>query len=299
VAHRCALALWERRAYGDVMRLRYLPTGAAALGVLAPALRGRRVDVRIDESARNPYISLAGDWATYYGGRSRRLKKATNLAANRLARAGSVTVDWLAPGEGAPEEVEQRLATVTALSARSWKQRTGNSLDHPGPQAFLRRLAHGAHRRGWLSLFTLAIDGKPGAMELQLVDGRDAYALRADFDAALDELSPGSHLSRTLLERLFGRGLARYYMGPGDNAYKYRWADGSEPVHTMTAYGRTPRGRTLGAWERAVKPLLRRLRDRLRPPQPAAGDDGPAAGDAAAAPGSRGPAGGKQGSDEA
>jgi len=256
------------------MRLRYLPAEAIATNELATALRKLRLNVSVNQSVQNPWIALTSDWTSYYGARSRRLKKATNLAANRMARAGTVTLEWLAPGQGTPLDVERALAILTDISSRSWKQGTGNSLDHPGPQAFIQRLAAHAHRRGWLSTFTLALDGKPVATEFQIVDGRDVYALRADFDGALEELSPGSHLSRLLLERLFGRAFHRYYMGPGVNAYKYRWAEGSDPVYSLTLYGSSPRGRALACWELALKPALRGIRDRLRAaPNRATGDD--------------------------
>ena len=100
-------------------------------------------------------------------------------------------------------------------------------------------------------------------MEYQLVGDGNTYALRSDFDAGCDEISPGSHLGRHLLEQLFGRNLNRYYMGPGENAYKFRWTEQSEPTYEVAVYSRTARGRLLAAWELSLKPSVRRLRDRF------------------------------------
>jgi CelD/BcsL family acetyltransferase involved in cellulose biosynthesis len=154
---------------------------------------------------------------------------------------------------------------VIRISARSWKTRTGNSLDQAGPGAFIRSLSHCAHDLSWLSVWRLSLDGVPIAMEYQLICDRIVYALRSDFDADHEALSPGSHLSRCMLETLFGRGLHRYLMGPGDNAYKYRWADATETVLAMTTYAPSLKGRALAAWELSLKPAARRLRDRCRP----------------------------------
>ena len=109
------------------------------------------------------------------------------------------------------------------------------------------------------------LDKLPIAMEFQLIDDGHVFALRSDFDAAYEPLSPGSYLSRHMLVHLFGRGLRRYLMGPGENVYKYRWADGAEPVSTMTIYGRSIRGRLIATRELVVKPAVRRIREIFGP----------------------------------
>jgi len=103
-------------------------------------------------------------------------------------------------------------------------------------------------------------------MEYQLVADGNVYGLRSDFDAEFDAISPGTHLSGQLVKQLFDRGLRRYYMGPGNNAYKYRWTDDVEPVEALTVYGRSVTGRCLAAWETTLRPVAVKLRDRLRGP---------------------------------
>jgi CelD/BcsL family acetyltransferase involved in cellulose biosynthesis len=108
-----------------------------------------------------------------------------------------------------------------------------------------------------------------------VADGR-VYALRSDFDAEFEEISPGTHLNRSLLQQLFGRGLQRYYMGPGENAYKHRWTEQVEPVEAVTVYGRSLAGRSLAAWETSLKPFARKLRARIArmsSPKPKPDDD--------------------------
>lgn len=258
-------ALVDRQSDWDVLRLRYLHERTVALTVLEAVLGERRFRCDVKAGSPNPWISLREGWDAYYAMRSRSTKKAVNLAANRLARAGAVTIEWLAPGTGDILEVYRVVETATRISSRSWKVGTGTSLDNAGPSAFIRRLAEHAHGRGWLSIWTLSLDGQPVAMEFQLVDRGNVFALRSDFDAARDDLSPGSHLSRRMIEDLFGSGLERYFMGPGKNPYKYRWAEGSDPVLAMTVYGHSLHGCALAAWELAVRPVARRVYARIRP----------------------------------
>jgi CelD/BcsL family acetyltransferase involved in cellulose biosynthesis len=172
-------------------------------------------------------------------------------------------VECISGAEAPQAEVQAALGKAVDVSRRSWKQATGNSLDNPGPGAFIQTLTGHAARRGWLSLWLLHIDSKPVAMEYQLVDGANVYALRADFDTACEEISPGSYLMRTLVESLFDKGLQRYYMGPGSNAYKTRWTDEGEPLQQLSAFGRTWRGRLLHIVDDVLRPRARAARAAL------------------------------------
>jgi CelD/BcsL family acetyltransferase involved in cellulose biosynthesis len=266
VASALADELVRRQREWDAIVLRHLPDGTIALTELRQALsrHGLRCDVR--QATQNPWIALDSSWEAYYSSRSRRLKKAINLATNRLSKAGDIELHWLQPGEGDAAEVEHQIDQITAISARSWKTTTGNSLDNAGPQGFVRRLSQHAHRMRCLSVWTLTLNKMPIAMELQLIDDGCVFALRSDFDTAYEGISPGSYLNRHMLAKLFGRGLRRYLMGPGENIYKYRWADKAEPVGMMTIYGHSLRGRWLAARDLVLKPAARQIRDVFRPP---------------------------------
>ena len=260
-----AAELERRRDEWDLIRLQFLPRGAVAAFALPNALAAKGFTTRLRHATENPFISLQSSWEAYYATRSRSLKKANNLAAGRVRKAGVIRAEWLAPGEGDATDRDRFLDRVIDISAVSWKTRTGNSLDNAGPQAFIRRLSHVAHERGWLSIWTLSVNDRPLAMEYQLIaDGR-VHALRSDFDAEFEPMSPGSHLNRHLLEKLFGRGLQRYYMGPGDNNYKRRWTEEAETIDTLSVYGASTKGRMLALLEIAIRPLARKIRDRFRP----------------------------------
>jgi CelD/BcsL family acetyltransferase involved in cellulose biosynthesis len=259
----CAeLAGWlaERRRDWDCLRLHYLSDLHSNWRPLEGALAQAGVGCAVEPAGVNPHVDLAGSFGDYYSARSRKLKKAVNLSANRLARAGAVSIDWVRGGDG----VDTALAEAIRVSALSWKQQTGNSLDRPGPRAFIERLTAAAARSGALSLWLLRLDGRVIATEYQLIAGGNVYALRSDFDPACAEVSPGTYLNHHLLGQLFGRGLRRYYMGPGGNAYKLRWTDTGEPMYRLTAYSPTARGRLLQWLERSARPLARRWRQRLQ-----------------------------------
>jgi CelD/BcsL family acetyltransferase involved in cellulose biosynthesis len=256
--------LHRRRGEWDRLMLRYLPK-TAAVHELKAALAERGYAVEVMHQDRNLFVPLDSAWEAYYTSRTRSLKKANNLAANRLKKTGAVTIECVSGDNRDMQTVEDALERAVDISRRSWKHTTGNSLDHSGPNRFIRTLTTHAIDRRWLALWLLAIDGRPVAMEYQLVDGANVYALRADFDTACEEVSPGSHLMRTLLESFFGKGMQRYYMGPGENAYKTRWTEEFEPLDVLLAYGSTWRGRALRLVDDVLKPFARSIRDTLAP----------------------------------
>jgi CelD/BcsL family acetyltransferase involved in cellulose biosynthesis len=263
VAEAFCAELHQRRQEWDRLELRYLDATGTTVSEFKTGLAARNYACEVKMQGPNLFVKLEPSWDAYYSTRSRSLKKANNLAANRLKKAGGITVQWITAENSGEPAIQDALEQAIDISRRSWKQKTGNSLDYPGPGDFIQTLTAHATRRKWFSLWLLFIDGKPLAMEYQLLDAGNVYALRADFDAECEEISPGSHLMRTLLESLFGRNLRRYYMGPGENPYKTRWTEEGDTLHQMVVYGRTWRGQLTQIVETVLKPLGRSLRDKL------------------------------------
>jgi len=250
----------------DILQLDYLLPEGAILRALVPSLARRGLRVQVRDGRGNPFVALDGTWKKYYDTRSRRLKKANNLAANRMQKAGEVRIAWLRPDSCDESQIKHAIDIVIDISRRSWKRETDYSLDQPGPQAFIRSLSQTARERGWLSIWLMYVGDQPLAMEYQLIDKGNVHALRSDFDQSYEAISPGTHLFRQLLESSFGRGLKRYYMGPGDNPYKLRWTDQSEGLRRVIVYNRTLRGRLAWLREAVAKPVFRALRDRFASP---------------------------------
>ena len=264
-----AKALFDMRHEWDTLSLSYLPESARAFASLPTELARRGMRPAKEPAGINLFVALAGSWEAFYGTRGRRLKKSNNLVANRLKKAGEVAIAQ----QISPDDLEGFLQIITAISSRSWKKETGLSLENPGPANFIRRLSEHARNNGWLSVWLLSLDGKPVAMEYQLAYQGNIHALRSDFDAAFGELSPGSHLNWILLQQLFEKGLDRYYMGPGNNAYKLRWTEAGAPLCRLTAYSANWRGLLIYWMNQKIRPAARRIRALMNKsgekPQPA------------------------------
>ncbi len=244
----------------DVASLQKLPAAAPTLKALEASLTGRFPWRRADASL-SPYLAIEGGWEAFWKDTSQRFKKTARNTQNRLERAGRVRVE-----EHTEVDPEGALfAEQEELTRRSWKADRGVAIaTMPNMHGFFAQLTRRASARGWLSLWTLRLDDQLVAMEYQLHDGGRVNALRADFDLAHREVSPGSALNFAIARALFQRGgVHEYDMGPGLNDYKLRWATGNhEAVHLMI-YQASAYGRLLHALDTGVFPLLRRLRERL------------------------------------
>jgi CelD/BcsL family acetyltransferase involved in cellulose biosynthesis len=231
----------------DILKLDKLPPASRTAELLRTRLEGERFGTFIESARSNLYVRLDESWEAFYWRRSRRLKKGNNLVANRLKRRHeNIDIRWFRGPNTDAKAVEDALEVAILISSRSWKKETGLSLDHKGPGAFIRALTHHAHDQGV-------------AAEYQLIYKRKVHALRADFDHAYEELSPGTYLNWKLLEQLFDDDVAYYYMGPGGRPYKKRWAEGSESLDRLFGFSKTFRGRTLSIMERQVLPVARRI----------------------------------------
>ena len=267
VATALAAALRSAPADWDELRLGLLAADSPTATALTSALAAAGLRPACQATGPNPLIDLRGTWQDYYAGRSRRLKKGNNLIANHLQKAGAVELQHCA-GVMDTAQADRLLDTLTAVSAKSWKQRTGNTLDQAGPQAFFAALTRAAAAQGWLSVWLLRLNEQVIATEYHLRFGGRLHALRSDFDPAYEALSPGTYLNWKVLEASFACGQTQYFFGPGDNPYKRRWAQDGLSLSTLRAWSPSGRGRLRHLWHQRLRPWAKRLLRRIPEPTP-------------------------------
>ena len=252
--------LRERRDW-DVFSLQRIPAHSRTWKALEIAL-GSEFRCRAAGRERIPYLPITGDWEGFFRGRTQRFRKTCRNIENRLRRSGVVTVE-----EHLQVDPDGALfAEVMEVSRQSWKGPRGLAMaTMEGMPRFFQELTRRASANGWLHLWILRLDGRAVATEYQIGGDGSVDALRADFDASLAELSPGSHLLAEIIRALFERGgFHAYNMGPGSNEYKLRWATDAHDLITYEVYAPTRYGRLLHATETRVVPWVRRWRDRAR-----------------------------------
>jgi CelD/BcsL family acetyltransferase involved in cellulose biosynthesis len=250
----------RRRRDWDILELCFLDPEARNARTLALALTESGVATRVEPDDRNTCVELVGTWDEFHSKRSRSFRKAINLAANRIARAGRVRIAQTTSRTSNSGDVDQALEEAIRISAQSWKAGLGTTLDKSGPGQFIRRLAKIEEFEGCLSIWMLYLNDRPVASEIQLAQDHVVHALRADFDPAFESASPGANLNVAILKALFSSDARRYLMGPGPNPYKQRWGDSEIPLYRILAFSPAVRGRVIGWIDSRLRPRLRRLR---------------------------------------
>jgi CelD/BcsL family acetyltransferase involved in cellulose biosynthesis len=246
----------------DVLALRKLPLKSATLQALRTELPDGFLSQEGGHEA-SPCIEISGTWEDYLRQRSPRFRKTCRNIENRLEKSGTVSVEEHC--EVDPDG--PTFAEVMDVSLQSWKGPRGLAMvNMPGASRFFREFTRRASANGWLRLWVLRVNGRALATEYQVTSNGTLYALRADFDAKAEAVSPGAALNLRIIRSLFERqDVHQYNMGPGANPYKVRLATGSQETHGISVYAPTQYGRMLHGFETRLLPALRRLRDKVRP----------------------------------
>jgi CelD/BcsL family acetyltransferase involved in cellulose biosynthesis len=206
-----------------------------------------------------PVLSLRGGWDQFWKAQSQRFKKTVRNVANRVERLGHVTLEEIS--HTAPAAA--CLDVYSRIAERSWKSDLPVSFKaNPRIFRFFEILTPILHAERRLLLWVLHLDGIPVAAEYHVHDGDTVYALRSDFDDRYREASPGAYLNDRIVRTYFERNDVEVYdMGPGDNAYKQRWATGARDFDEFSFFNRRPYARTVYRLEQHAVPHLRQVRD--------------------------------------
>jgi CelD/BcsL family acetyltransferase involved in cellulose biosynthesis len=206
---------------------------------------------------RSPILDVSGDWNTYWKAQSQRFKKTVRNVANRTGGLGRIQVT-----DQAAHGAAECLDVFRAVAAKSWKAQLPVSVTrNAGIARFFEALTHTLDARGQLSLWVLRLDGVPIATEYHVRDGSTVYALRSDFDEQYRDASPGAHLNACIVRAYFDGHVRLYDMGPGESAYKQRWATGAKEFDSFRLFKRSPYGLVLYNTEQRAVPQLRRARE--------------------------------------
>lgn len=260
--HHAIFAYLATRKDWDIVEIGHIPQNSSTWNFLNSQIVLSGIAIGFRSGGSNPTVPLSGTWQDFYSRRSRRLKKGNNHIANKLKRQFSeISVECHYYSLWPDDLLRETYENLIAMSIHSWKsQKTKSSFDHEGPRAWLRDISNLAAKKGWLAVWILKLDGKCSATEMQLIRNGIASALRADFDDALRDLSPGAYLNWKILERIFSRDirdLTEYRMGPGANPYKARWSEQELQLGHAVLYNKTYKARLIYLIEEWAKPRLR------------------------------------------
>lgn len=194
----------------------------------------------------NRYLTLeGGSFESYWAARDPKLRNTVDRKAKALLRQFGAAVERYVSPRHAGEATQLYLQVYD----RSWKSAEPFADFIPG-------LIRTALAAGSGEIAILRAAGQPVAAQIWLYGGRTATIFKLAHDESWDRFSPGSVLTRHMMEAAFRTGrFAEIDFGRGDDSYKKLWLPEVRWRWGIAAY--QPR-RLGGAWL-AARNLLPRL----------------------------------------
>ncbi|MCW2240902.1 GNAT family N-acetyltransferase [Azospirillum canadense] len=200
-----------------------------SLDEVATLQAGLRRGGMVVESFRN-----FGNWhelidegfETYWAARDSRLRNTVERRERSLRRGPGYDLRVWARPEGTGEAI----TAYQAVYGASWKEPE----PYPDfiPALISALLTHGAGLVGALS-----IAGRPAAAQIWLVGGGGATLFKLAHDERQKQHSPGSVLTKLMLERILSDPAVREIdLGRGDDPYKRQWAAHRRQTWGVAAY---------------------------------------------------------------
>ena len=203
-------------------------SGADDWGALLGATRLREV--------ADPVLPLqASTWEEVLASFSPKLRKEIRYDVRRLEREH--VVEYRRTEHAASLEAD--LDTLLALHAAQWQERSY----FLGHEAFHRDFAAIAHRRGWLRLWIVEVDGRPVAAKYNFRFGDAELSYQAGRDPGWRGPSLGLVNIANAMRAAVGDGVREYRFLRGSERYKFRFPVTDAGLHTV-ARGSGVLGRT-------------------------------------------------------
>ena len=219
---------------------------------------GRRIHESHEPSS--PYLALPRTFDELLRSRSRKLRSQVGNSRRRLERQGRVRFRMTSGGA----RLEADLDAFLRVEASGWKARNGTAiLSAPHVERLYRDFARGAAERGWLRLYLLELDGTPIAGNLGCAIEGCGFSIRSGFDEVHAAYSPGLIVGAEVLSASIEEGMREYDFLGAPDPHKLRWTSELRPRTNLRGF-RGAAGLPSEAYRRALRPMLKRGRDRIQ-----------------------------------
>ncbi|HEX2050105.1 MAG TPA: GNAT family N-acetyltransferase [Actinomycetota bacterium] len=256
VARALAPALARTRPQPHAIVLEGIPATSPWPSLLAARWPGP-ARVRVEYSKASPVMRIDGSFDAWFAAHSRNFRKKLGLRRRRLAERGARYV--MARDAGG---ARRALDAFVALHAARWAPHGGSYVMRPGVEEMLRDVAHELVPSGRMRLWTTEVGDDVVSSQVFVAAGEELSWWLGGYDAAWAEMQPSLVTLLAALEHAFDAGDRRLDFGTGDQAFKYRFADGDVTLDwavVTTSRRHDPLVRLPFLWRRARLAVGRRV----------------------------------------
>ena len=256
--HELLRYLFSQTSLWDVVVFRNIPENSGNCAALAETLD--RAGTRWLKSPTwfdSPYLVPTGTWADFLASRTARTRKSLRNIQNGIVKSGNVSVT----SYRTPEEFLSVRDEVFSVARQSWAEDRGDSMASAANEAFFSDLGSAFARKGWLSLWTLRLNGRMVAVEFHVKAYAKEHAMRSHYLPECASLSPGTYLEMQIIKQAFEETeRVRIYDFCGSfEPYKRKWTDRFVAHHDILIFNERPYSRLIRFHEAIAVPLLKRI----------------------------------------
>lgn len=214
----------------------------------------------IEPARVTPMIGVCGDWDEYLMSRSKSFRKGLKRKLKRVDATADVTVAKKYPENRHDPLFEEIFST----SGRSWKAETGADLAiDPDAQEFLLTLTDYLAPKGQILIWEMRVGPDLVAFEFQIQFKGVAYPLRADYDAAHADISPGIVLLYHTIRDLFeDENVVMYDSCADEYDYLTSWAQSTEEYAMLDLFAHQPKPMLVHGIKYKLLPYIRQLKQK-------------------------------------
>lgn len=175
----------------------------------------------------SPVISLVGgSFDAWLSDKSSNFRSEIRRLRRRIADAGGKV------RASTPATLADDIAALMRLHASRWSGKGHSSIVEQQAELAAMFAEVGAAQLGdgRFRLLLLELDGEPISAQLFAAAGGEVVYLNGGWDERHERLKPAQMCIVAAVEDAFARGEQRFDLGPGEQHYKRRLADGNDPV---------------------------------------------------------------------
>jgi CelD/BcsL family acetyltransferase involved in cellulose biosynthesis len=219
------------RSDWDITRLQKLSVSSPILEAFDHILPGR-LSWRREDHLAYPYVTIDGDWERFCEMMRKSCGNTDRHMPATLQRAADLRLEEhrLVDPQGSLFQ-----ETLALMNLHTYGSHVSATMPRQGE--FFRALTQRAAKNGWLSLWTLKLDGHIIAFEYQLRSHGTVQVLAAGEDPSYHTLRPWQELNLAIIRTLFQSGCTyKYSLGPAVRHDHLWWANGDQQTVRLKLY---------------------------------------------------------------
>jgi hypothetical protein len=217
--HSLIRSLFEQTTQWDVLYFRNIATLSENYNSLSAVLgASERSWKQRATPYDSPFLAPTESWDEYFAKRTRITRKNLKNLQNKIHKAGEISVRNIRTWE----EFQSCKEELYEVAQNSW---SGESIGSLKNRDFVELLSRSAAEQGWLSVWSLSLNGRMIALEFHLRAYGREHALYGHYNQEFAALSPGTYLEMAILKHIHEEKekVQVYDLCGAFDSYKKKW----------------------------------------------------------------------------